>query len=189
MQRALVTHKTIPELFTLTHLIAPPCFFTIVLLLRAYSIFSLHRSRRDTAYSLRYVRQSILPLLLVQIYFKKKKTWGISFNSTLLLTHIDEKFCYQILHEYRIHNAELNLDRLLAKMWEEMGLCIVYAKPQDEQPDFEEPMVLSANRGGCIVEDFCNHIHRSLVKDVKYVLVWATSPRPSALWPQSSASG
>lgn len=27
------------------------------------------------------------------------------------------------------------------------------------------------------MEDFCNHIHRSLVKDVKYVLVWGTSSR------------
>ncbi|TQD85975.1 hypothetical protein C1H46_028454 [Malus baccata] len=42
-----------------------------------------------------------------QIYFKKKKTGGISFNSTLTLTHVDEKLCYQILHEYKIHNAEL----------------------------------------------------------------------------------
>lgn len=33
------------------------------------------------------------------------------------------------------------------------------------------------DRGGCTVEDFCNHIHRSLVKDVKYVLVWGTSAR------------
>ncbi|KAL6539240.1 Developmentally-regulated GTP-binding protein 2 [Orobanche gracilis] len=169
-----------------------------------------------------------------QIYFKKKKTGGISFNSTLQLTHIDEKLCYQILHEYKIHNAELlfredatvddlidviegnrkyikcvyvynkidvigiddvdrlarqpnsiviscnlnlNLDRLLAKMWEEMGLVRVYTKPQGQQPDFEEPVVLSAGRGGCNVEDFCNHIHRSLVKDIKYVLVWGTSAR------------
>ncbi|PHU01105.1 hypothetical protein BC332_30892 [Capsicum chinense] len=42
-----------------------------------------------------------------QIYFKKKKTGGISFNSTLHLTHINEKLCYQILHEYKIHNAEV----------------------------------------------------------------------------------
>ncbi|KAG6498031.1 hypothetical protein ZIOFF_045937 [Zingiber officinale] len=177
-----------------------------------------------------------------QIYFKKKKTGGISFNSTCALTHVDEKLCYQILHEYKIHNAEvlfredatvddfidviegnrkymkcvyvynkidvigiddvdrlarqpnsvviscnlkagsnsgfdhnfllvflasltqqlhvhstymLNLDRLLARMWEEMGL----------------------DRGGCTVEDFCNHIHRSLIKDVKYVLVWGISAR------------
>jgi len=42
-----------------------------------------------------------------QIYFKKKKTGGISFNTTAPLTHIDEKLCYQILHEYKIHNAEV----------------------------------------------------------------------------------
>lgn len=27
------------------------------------------------------------------------------------------------------------------------------------------------------MEDFCDHIHRSLVKDVKYVLVWGISAR------------
>ncbi|XP_073264493.1 developmentally-regulated G-protein 1 isoform X2 [Populus alba] len=112
-----------------------------------------------------------------RIYFKKKKTGGISFNSTLTLTHVDEKLCYQILHEYKIHNAELNFDRLLAKMWEEMGLVRVYTKPQGQQPDFTDPVVLSTDRGGCMVEDFCNHIHRNLIKDVKYVLVWGTSAR------------
>ncbi|PWA68093.1 P-loop containing nucleoside triphosphate hydrolases superfamily protein [Artemisia annua] len=31
------------------------------------------------------------------------------------------------------------------------------------------PVVLSTDRGGCSVEDFCNQIHISLVKEVKYV--------------------
>ncbi|TQD85974.1 hypothetical protein C1H46_028453 [Malus baccata] len=74
-------------------------------------------------------------------------------------------------------NSVLNFDRLLAKMWEEMGLVRVYTKPQGQQPDFGDPVVLSADRGGCSVGDFCNHIHRSLVKEVKYVLVWGTSAR------------
>jgi hypothetical protein len=42
-----------------------------------------------------------------QIYFKKNKTGGISFSSTVALTHLDEKLVDQILHEYRIHNAEV----------------------------------------------------------------------------------
>jgi uncharacterized protein len=42
---------------------------------------------------------------------------------------------------------------------------------------FPNYLGLSQDRGGCTVEDFCNHIHRSLVKDVKYVLVWGTSAR------------
>ncbi|KAL9304301.1 hypothetical protein ACSQ67_021564 [Phaseolus vulgaris] len=71
----------------------------------------------------------------------------------------------------------MNLDRLLARMWDEMGLVRIYTKPQGQQPDFSDPVVLSADRGGCTAEDFCNHIHRSLVKDVKYVLVWGTSAR------------
>jgi ribosome-interacting GTPase 1 len=37
--------------------------------------------------------------------------------------------------------------------------------------------VIPQDRGGCTVEDFCNHIHRSLLKDVKYVLVWGVSAR------------
>ncbi|KAL0415054.1 UNVERIFIED_CONTAM: Developmentally-regulated G-protein 2 [Sesamum latifolium] len=74
-------------------------------------------------------------------------------------------------------NLKLNLDRLLARMWEEMGLVRIYSKPQGQQPDFTDPVVLSAGRGGCTVEDFCNHIHRNLIKDVKYVLVWGTSAR------------
>lgn len=64
--------------------------------------------------SLKYVSM-ILGLVCIkifchwQIYFKKKKTGGISFNSTMPLTHVDEKLCYQILHEYKIHNAEVPL--------------------------------------------------------------------------------
>lgn len=38
---------------------------------------------------------------------------------------------------------QLNLDRLLARMWEEMGLVRVYTKPQGQQPDFTDPAVFS----------------------------------------------
>lgn len=40
--------------------------------------------------------------------------------------------------------GQLNLDRLLSRMWEEMGLVRVYTKPQGQQPDFSDPVVLSA---------------------------------------------
>ncbi|KAK4337179.1 hypothetical protein RND71_043495 [Anisodus tanguticus] len=41
------------------------------------------------------------------IYFKEKKTGGITFNSTCALTKIDEKMVQLILHEYKIFNAEV----------------------------------------------------------------------------------
>jgi len=51
----------------------------------------------------------------------------------LLNLHVTETIC----------SAQLNLDRLLARMWEEMGLVRVYTKPQGQQPDFTDPVVLS----------------------------------------------
>lgn len=41
------------------------------------------------------------------IYFKVKKGGGLSFNSTLTLSRLDEKMVQMILHEYKIFNAEV----------------------------------------------------------------------------------
>jgi len=41
------------------------------------------------------------------IYFKQKKAGGISFNSTVPLSRVDEKLVQMILHEYKIFNAEV----------------------------------------------------------------------------------
>lgn len=51
----------------------------------------------------------------------------------LYIFHVTETIC----------SLQLNLDRLLARMWEEMGLVRVYTKPQGQQPDFTDPVVLS----------------------------------------------
>ncbi|XP_014674285.1 PREDICTED: developmentally-regulated GTP-binding protein 2-like [Priapulus caudatus] len=41
------------------------------------------------------------------IYFKPKKGGGIHFTAMCALTHVDEKLCQMILHEYKIFNAEV----------------------------------------------------------------------------------
>jgi len=41
------------------------------------------------------------------IYFKEKKGGGISFNATCNLTKMDDKMVRMILHEYKIHNADV----------------------------------------------------------------------------------
>ncbi|XP_053205266.1 developmentally-regulated GTP-binding protein 2-like [Panonychus citri] len=43
------------------------------------------------------------------IYFKEKKSGGISFNATCNLTKLDEKLVYGILHEYKMFHAEVLL--------------------------------------------------------------------------------
>ena len=41
------------------------------------------------------------------IYFKPKTSGGLSFNSTVPLTQIDRQTVYEVLHEYKIHDAEV----------------------------------------------------------------------------------
>ena len=42
-----------------------------------------------------------------RIYLRKKKTGGIGFNSTVPLTHMDEKMVARIMQEYKVHNADI----------------------------------------------------------------------------------
>eukprot|EP00242_Pyramimonas_sp_CCMP2087_P014914 CAMPEP_0198210694 /NCGR_PEP_ID=MMETSP1445-20131203/21715_1 /TAXON_ID=36898 /ORGANISM="Pyramimonas sp., Strain CCMP2087" /LENGTH=404 /DNA_ID=CAMNT_0043884819 /DNA_START=148 /DNA_END=1362 /DNA_ORIENTATION=- len=169
-----------------------------------------------------------------EIYFKKKKMGGITFNSTVPMTKMDEKLVNQILHEYKIHHCELlfredasvdelidciegnrryvpclfvynkadmvsveevdalartkysvaiscylelGLDYLLETMWEAMGLVRVYTKKQGNKPDFAEPVILSADRGGITVDEACKHLHRDLARQLEYAAVWGTSSK------------
>jgi small GTP-binding protein len=173
------------------------------------------------------------------IYFKKKKIGGIKFTATVPLTKLGDdpmRTVYNILHEYKIHNAELlfredvsaddlidtiegnrkyvrvlyvwnkidtvtiedadrlarephsivisasgelNLDRLVDKIWEYLSLTRIYTKKRGEAPDFTEPVVLTAGRYGITIESLCNQIHKSLAKDFKYALVWGSSTKHS----------
>jgi len=66
-----------------------------------------------------------------------------------------------------------NLDELLEKIWEGLDLVRVYTKPRGAIPDFSEPVVLP--RTARSVADFCNHIHKAILKDLKYAIVWGAS--------------
>ncbi|KAJ3011631.1 Developmentally-regulated GTP-binding protein 2 [Thoreauomyces humboldtii] len=165
------------------------------------------------------------------IYFKVKKGGGISFNSTCKLTWLNERMVYQILHDYKIHNAEvlvredatvdqfidvilgnrkyinclycynkidaisieemnalareantvvvscesdLNLDYLVDQMWHHLGLMRVYTKKRGEFPDFGGGLILKRDT---TVEDVCRALHKTLVDEFNYALVWGTSTK------------
>ena len=40
-----------------------------------------------------------------------------------------------------------------------------YTKPKGQLPDYEAPVVLKLDH--CTVEDFCNKLHRSIIKEFK----------------------
>lgn len=70
---------------------------------------------------------------------------------------------------------EWNLDGLVEMCWEYLDLVRCYTKPKGKLPDFNDPVVL--HRGRSTVEDFCNCIHKTLVKQFKYALVWGSSAK------------
>lgn len=68
-----------------------------------------------------------------------------------------------------------NLDGLVEMCWDYLDMVRVYTKPKGKLPDFSEPVVLHRQR--CTVEDFCNKIHKTLIKSFKYALVWGQSAK------------
>lgn len=61
-------------------------------------------------------------------------------------------------------NMKLNFDGLLEKIWEKLDLVRVYTKKPNQQPDFNDPIVLTNDRNGCSVKSVCEQIHRDLPK-------------------------
>lgn len=70
----------------------------------------------------------------------------------------------------------LNLDYLLERLWQYLALIRVYTKKRGERPDFEGGLILRSN---CTVEHVCHVIHRTLVDNFNYSLVWGTSVKYS----------
>ncbi|XP_067120608.1 developmentally-regulated GTP-binding protein 1 isoform X2 [Centruroides vittatus] len=66
-----------------------------------------------------------------------------------------------------------NFDDLLEKSWEYLKLIRIYTKPKGQLPDYEAPVILNQDKR--TVEDFCNKLHRSIMKEFKYALVWGSS--------------
>eukprot|EP01029_Cantina_marsupialis_P005658 TRINITY_DN1617_c0_g2_i1.p1 TRINITY_DN1617_c0_g2~~TRINITY_DN1617_c0_g2_i1.p1 ORF type:complete len:405 (+),score=113.38 TRINITY_DN1617_c0_g2_i1:81-1295(+) len=171
------------------------------------------------------------------IAFVRKMTGGIKFTNTVPLTKLGPdpgKVVYNILHEYRIHNAEvliredvtvdqiidvvegnrkymrclyvynkidtisiedvdrlsrlpnsmviscqleLNFDRLLSKIWEYLAIVRVYTKRKGAPPDLSEPLILTPIRGGYSVKAACGQIHKDIIRDFNYGLVWGQSTK------------
>ncbi|KAI1881917.1 hypothetical protein AGOR_G00244410 [Albula goreensis] len=66
-----------------------------------------------------------------------------------------------------------NFDDLLEKIWDYLQLVRIYTKPKGQLPDYTAPVVLPDGRTS--VEDFCLKIHKNLIKEFKYALVWGIS--------------
>ena len=68
-----------------------------------------------------------------------------------------------------------NMQELLALVWKKLDLLRIYTKPKGEIPDFKEPVILPRKKS--TITDFCKNIHRDMVNQIKYALVWGTSAK------------
>ncbi|XP_030439375.1 developmentally-regulated GTP-binding protein 1 isoform X2 [Gopherus evgoodei] len=139
------------------------------------------------------------------IGYKKKDKGGINLTATCPQSELDAETVKSILAEYKIHNADVtlrsdataddlidvvegnrvphcvpisahhrwNFDDLLERIWDYLRLVRIYTKPKGQLPDYTSPVVLPDSR--TTVEDFCMKIHKNLIKEFKYALVWGSS--------------
>ena len=67
-------------------------------------------------------------------------------------------------------HKQWNLDELLERIWDKLDLLRIYTKPKGLVPDYEASAILQRNRRS--TANFCMKIHKALVKDLKYAIVW-----------------
>lgn len=65
------------------------------------------------------------------------------------------------------------LDDLLEKMWDYLGMVRIYTKPRGQIPDYNAPVILQSETRK--VEEFCNRIHKGILKTFSYAWVWGAS--------------
>eukprot|EP01100_Stratorugosa_tubuloviscum_P008808 TRINITY_DN367_c0_g2_i1.p1 TRINITY_DN367_c0_g2~~TRINITY_DN367_c0_g2_i1.p1 ORF type:complete len:366 (+),score=153.42 TRINITY_DN367_c0_g2_i1:86-1183(+) len=70
-------------------------------------------------------------------------------------------------------HLEWNFDSLLERIWEYLKLIRIYTKPKGHMPDYSAPVVVREEFA--TMENFCNRIHRSIIRQFKYALVWGQS--------------
>eukprot|EP00842_Homolaphlyctis_polyrhiza_P004565 jgi/Hompol1/5109/HPOL_004154-RA len=80
---------------------------------------------------------------------------------------------YRIPHSVPVSSHhEWNFDDLLEMMWKYLSLVRIYTKAS-QLPDYSAPVVLRQEK--CSVEDFCNSIHKGIIKEFRNALIWGSS--------------
>jgi small GTP-binding protein len=73
--------------------------------------------------------------------------------------------------------AKLNLGRLVDTIWGYLGLVRIYTKRRGAAPDLADPVVLTKGRHGCTVKAACVQVHKEMLDNFNFALVWGTSAK------------
>jgi small GTP-binding protein len=74
-------------------------------------------------------------------------------------------------------DQNLNIETLKDALYSRLNFIRVFLKPRNGEPDYEEPLILTA---GSTVTDVCAKIHRRFAGEAKYALVSGSSVRFSS---------
>ncbi len=69
-------------------------------------------------------------------------------------------------------DRNINLESLKEAIYDRLNFVRVFLKPRNGEPDFDEPLILTA---GSTISDVCAKIHRRIADEAKYALVSGTS--------------
>ena len=100
-------------------------------------------------------------------------------RSLVVLNKVDmvaKEYLKQLDFDYVPVSAEKgqNVEGLKQAIFDGLRLMRVYTKPRMEDADLKEPMMM---RTGSTIEDACARLHRDLVRDFKYALIWGKSAK------------
>jgi len=70
---------------------------------------------------------------------------------------------------------EWNFDELMQKIWTYLDLIRIYTKPKGQIPDYDAPVIMPRTK--CHVADFCQKLHKHLIKELRFAQVWGTSAK------------
>lgn len=71
-------------------------------------------------------------------------------------------------------NRDQGIEELKEAIYQKLDFIHVFLKPQGQEADMEEPMVIL---GGSTVGDLCDRIHRSFRRNFRYATVWGRSAK------------
>jgi ribosome-interacting GTPase 1 len=72
---------------------------------------------------------------------------------------------------------DLNIDYLLQKMWQYLGLIRIYTKRRGQPPDLGDPIVLTDQRHGLSIESVCKSVSKEFLPIFNYAFVWGRSSK------------
>ena len=71
-------------------------------------------------------------------------------------------------------DTNINIDALKDAIYSKLDFIRIYMRPKARETDYKEPMIM---RRGCTIQDVCNKIHRSMVREFRFSYVWGKSAK------------